>query len=376
MPDSDAHQSQPTHRDEVTAQPGSSAGGEPAPAAQSRSSPLSRLLGRARMFIRRVMLFDRARVARFVSQTAQRARAPRWWIFLDMVWCSIRYETTFENYSEWDFFLLKARERRTYMTDPLSFRLTRRFNDASKRGVFDDKRQFADRFSEELGRAWVDVRETDDAALADFVRRFDRVITKDPRGVGGQGITLRQTAGITDASAFREELLASGQTLVEEVLEQHEDLARLHPKSLNTLRVVTFLDPSGEVHRLAGVLKIGNGGFVDNFSNGGMYTMLDANGRALHAALDEDGRAFETHPLTGVAITGFQVPMYSEVIDLVDRLARRMPDMPYIGWDIAITPTGPVVIEGNHNTGVFQSKPSASGIRRGLLPEYRAAMGF
>jgi hypothetical protein len=53
-----------------------------------------------------------------------------------------------------------------------------------------------------------------------------------------------------------------------------------------------------------------------------------------------------------------------------------VPALPYIGWDIAITPERPVVIEGNHNTGVFQSKPSVSGIRRGLLPRYRAAMRF
>ena len=376
MPSSHADQTELPDRDAGTAKTDAVDTVRPGSAPESRPSGLRRLLGRARMFVRRVMLFDRKRVAGFVAQSAARSRAPRWWILLDMIWCSIRYETTFENYCEWDFFLLKRRERRTYMTDPLSFRLTRRFNDASQRGIFDDKRQFAGRFSEELGREWIDLQQTDVAALTDFVRRFDRVIAKNPLGVGGQGITLRDTAEIADVEAFREELLASGQTLLEEVLEQHEDLARLHPQSLNTLRVVTYLAPGGEVHRLAGVLKIGNGGFVDNFSNGGMYTMLDANGRVLHAAVDEEGRAYETHPRTGVPITGFQVPMYPEVIDLVERLAHRVPALPYIGWDIAITPSGPVVIEGNHNTGVFQSKPSASGIRRGLLPEYRAAMGF
>jgi len=104
--------------------------------------------------------------------------------------------------------------------------------------------------------------------------------------------------------------------------------------------------------------------------------MLDERGRALHAASDEEGNPFGEHPVTGVAITGFQVPLYNEVLELVDRLARRVPAFPYIGWDIAITPSGPVVIEGNHNSGVFQSKPSVSGIRQGLLPRYRAAMRF
>ena len=133
---------------------------------------------------------------------------------------------------------------------------------------------------------------------------------------------------------------------------------------------------AGEVHVLAAALKIGNGGAIDNFSNGGMYTMLDEQGRAMHPAADEAARSYAEHPITGVQITGYQVPLYSDALQLVDRLARVVPAMPYIGWDVAITPERAIAIEGNHNTGVFQSKPSVSGIRHGLLAKYRAAMRF
>ena len=340
------------------------------------SSPVNRLFRRARFFVRRVVSFDFQRVSQFAAQSAKLTRAPRWWVMLDMAWCAVRYETTFENYSEWDFRILKARERKTYMTDPRSFHLSRRLNDDTQRGIFDDKLQFARRFGDELGRDWLDVAEVDAAAVGEFLRRHDRVITKNPRGVGGNGITVRETAGIADPAAFRAGLIASGETLIEELLVQHPEMARLYPGSVNSLRVVTYLDPDGEVHVLAAVLKIGNGGVIDNFSSGGMYTMLDEHGRALHPAADEEAHAYATHPITGVEITGFQVPLYDEVLALVDRLARRVPALPYIGWDIAITPERPVVIEGNHNTGVFQSKPTVSGIRQGLLPRYRAAMRF
>lgn len=337
---------------------------------------LHRLYRRARFFVRRIVNFDSDRVLQFARQSSALSKAPLWWVVADMIWCSVRYETTFENYSEWDFRILKGRERKTYMTDPKSFHLSRRLNDNAQRAIFDDKLQFATRFGGELGREWIDLDKTDAATFADFVGRHARIIAKNPGGVGGNGISLVDSVEIADPTAFRERLLADGQTLVEEVLVQHPDLAALYPGSVNSLRMVSYLDPDGEVHVLAGVLKIGNGGVIDNFSNGGMYTMLDAQGRALHAASDEEGHPFAVHPATGVPITGFQVPLYDEVLGLVDRLARRVPAFPYIGWDIAITPTGPVVIEGNHNSGVFQSKPSVSGIRRGLLPRYRAAMRF
>jgi hypothetical protein len=335
-----------------------------------------RLYRRARFFVRRIVHFDSDRVLQFARQSARLSKAPLWWVVVDMVWCSVRYETTFENYSEWDFRILKGRERKTYMTDPKSFHLSRRLNDNSQRAIFDDKLEFATRFGDELGREWLDLRQTDAAAFADFVERHPRIIAKNPGGVGGNGITLVDSSEIADPTGYREALISAGQTLVEEVLVQHPHMARLYPGSVNSLRMVSYLDPDGDVHVLAGVLKIGNGGVIDNFSNGGMYTMLDADGRALHAASDEEGRPFAEHPATGIPITGFEVPLYDEVLALVDRLARRVPAFPYIGWDIAITPTGPVVIEGNHNSGVFQSKPSVSGIRRGLLPQYRAAMRF
>ncbi|MFS0867483.1 sugar-transfer associated ATP-grasp domain-containing protein [Microbacterium sp. 179-B 1A2 NHS] len=335
-----------------------------------------RLYRRARFFVKRVVNFDRDRVLQFARQSARLSTAPLGWVVLDMLWCSVRYETTFENYSEWDFRILRPRERKTYMTDPKSFHLSRRLNDDSRRAVFDDKLQFAERFGDELGREWIDLRQTDAAAFGAFVSRHPRIIAKNPGGVGGNGISLLDSADIDDPAATRDELITAGQVLVEEVLVQHPDMASLYPRSVNSLRVVSYLDPDGEVHVLAGVLKIGNGGVIDNFSNGGMYTMLDERGRALHAASDEEGRPFAEHPVTGVTITGFQVPLYDEVLALVDRLARTVPAMPYIGWDVAITASGPVVIEGNHNTGVFQSKPSVSGIRSGLLPRYRAAMRF
>jgi Sugar-transfer associated ATP-grasp len=68
--------------------------------------------------------------------------------------------------------------------------------------------------------------------------------------------------------------------------------------------------------------------------------------------------------------------MYDRVVELAESLARRTPEAPYVGWDLAITANGPVVIEGNHNSSVFQPKPSASGVRTGLLSVYRNAVGF
>ncbi len=84
----------------------------------------------------------------------------------------------------------------------------------------------------------------------------------------------------------------------------------------------------------------------------------------------------ETHPDSGFRIADFQLPMMDEVRAFVDRVARVVPQVQYVGWDIVVTPTGPVLVEGNWGAGVYENKPSVTGIRTGHKPRYREAIGF
>ena len=220
------------------------------------------------------------------------------------------------------------------------------------------------------------MRTASDDELRAFLERHETIIAKPSNGFGGGGIDRVTTAGISDVAAWRTAQVAKGQTLVEEVLPQHPDLAAGYPGSVNTVRLVTFLGKDGTFHVIAGVLRIGNGGVIDNFAGGGMFTMLDDDGVARFPGVDKQSNVYETHPVTGVRIEGLRVPMYREAVEMTERLSRRLPQIPYLGWDIAITPDGPAVIEANHNSSVFQMKPTVSGVRTGLLSRYRDATGL
>ncbi|WP_223172508.1 sugar-transfer associated ATP-grasp domain-containing protein [Microbacterium sp. NIBRBAC000506063] len=152
-------------------------------------------------------------------------------------------------------------------------------------------------------------------------------------------------------------------------------MAALYPDSVNTVRMITYRDPAEKLHVIASVLRIGNGAVIDNFASGGMFTMLDDDGVALYPGVDKQSNIYREHPVTGTPIQGLHVPHYQKVVELVADAATRLPTIPYVGWDIAITQEGPALIEANHNSSVFQMKPSASGIRTGLLHRYREAIG-
>ncbi|WP_347344732.1 sugar-transfer associated ATP-grasp domain-containing protein [Microbacterium sp.] len=313
----------------------------------------------------------------FAKQVQRVSKAPLPVIIADMLWCSVRYDMGFRDYAVWDIRLLKARERKTWMTHPKSHRLTKLYNDPASYHRFEDKITFYGEFADVIRREWIDARTATDAEVADFVARHGRVVAKPAAGEGGAGISVYTTDDVTDAAAFRARLIAADQTLVEQALEQHEAMAALYPDSVNTLRMITFYDPDADrMHLVAAVLRIGNGAAIDNFASGGMFTLLDERGVVLYPGVDKNSNVYATHPKTGTPIQGFQVPRYEEALALLEDVVRRIPEIRYVGWDIAMTPDGPAVIEGNHNSSVFQPKPSASGVRTGLLPVYKAAFGF
>ena len=67
--------------------------------------------------------------------------------------------------------------------------------------------------------------------------------------------------------------------------------------------------------------------------------------------------------------------MMDEVRAFIDRVARVVPQVQYVGWDIVVTPDGPVLVEGNWGAGVYENKPSVTGIRTGHKARYRERSG-
>ena len=55
----------------------------------------------------------------------------------------------------------------------------------------------------------------------------------------------------------------------------------------------------------------------------------------------------ERHPDTGAPIAGHRLPCWAETMALATAALDAAHDRPSIGWDVAITDDGPVLVEGN-----------------------------
>jgi hypothetical protein len=140
--------------------------------------------------------------------------------------------------------------------------------------------------------------------------------------------------------------------MLEEYVQQHETMAAFNPSSVNTLRLITVRSPQGDVDCVGGYLRMGRAGsLVDNGGAGGLSVLLDENGKCGAIAKPAKGgyRSFTTHPDTNVTFEGIVVPFFHEARALIEHAHRVLGPVHSLGWDIAITEDGPVIIEVNAN---------------------------
>lgn len=135
---------------------------------------------------------------------------------------------------------------------------------------------------------------------------------------------------------------------------QHRDLAEIYPHTPNTIRIITLRDDDG-VKVFFAVLRIGTEATVpvDNGSRGGLVANIDLEtGELSEARTLWSKDRFEEHPNSRAQIRGAVVPQWEEVKSSVLRVADALPYLRFVGWDILVSESGPVVIEANTSSGV------------------------
>lgn len=183
------------------------------------------------------------------------------------------------------------------------------------------------------------------------------------KGAGALRITA-ETLGSKAGALF--ESVSDSDYLFQEVVRQHDGISALYPNSLNTFRVLIGQGADG-ARPLSVVLRMGSGGrSVDNMHAGGICVSVDLESGTLkrygHELYFYGGRRFTRHPDTGVVFDGYKLPHFGEVMDVVRRAHEWLPH-PYSGWDIGVTPSGPVLIESNPGPYLLMMDVAHGGLK-------------
>ena len=256
-------------------------------------------------------------------------------------------------------------ERKQYLSDYEQQFFFKRMNPDSNRELFDDKEKsyslFKSYYKRELKR--FTENDTEEEFVA-FTERHPKFIIKPLISSQGRGIEILDFTQL-DQRIPLSALLKKyhGTSSAEELIVQRKELASLHPESLNTVRMATIqYDNHAEV--IHAFLRAGRGvSVVDNAGSGGIICAVDLSTGKVTAACDESGKFYTIHPDSGIDLIGFEIPNWKQAKEFAEELARVIPTQRYVGWDIAFTDDGFVMVEGNFRGQWVWQYPEHKGAR-------------
>lgn len=294
------------------------------------------------------LIFIEKAIATFLRQEISEEEHDR--LVIDMIYSLHRFGCSFEAYFWFDYPKLNTVGRAAFITDKVRYYLYNKLNLESNYSLFRNKAETYKVFGDYYKRRLIKVQDDEDyEVFVSFANAVGRFMVKQIDGDSGRGAKI---IDVRDYHTLREvfaEIRSMGTAILEELIVQDPEMAKLHPDSVNTVRIpVVKSAKTGEVHIFHPYLRTGQGGaVVDNAGAGGILADIDAQtGIVYTPGVDEAWHQYLLHPDTQVKIVGFQIPRWNEVIELVKEISAKTTNR-FIAWDMALTEAGWVVVEGN-----------------------------
>lgn len=293
----------------------------------------------------------------------------RYRIFCDVVWASLLYGGSIDDYFLYDFYYRSHASRKRFNVWRKRRRIINICNQKESRIIFNSKALFNKTFTAFINRDWLNTKECSSAEFAAFAAKHRRFFAKPVIGSFGAGARIVDTAGQDLVALFAQ--LAKEGLLLEEIIRQHSAMAEFHPASVNGLRIMSLLEADGTIGIKTATFRCGNeGNCADNLFQMGIASAVDTEtGIVTSTGVDIKSRRYIRHPFTGKVIVGFQIPFWQDILAAVTAAAQVVPTIRYVGWDVAVGEDGGIIIiEGNCAADADLTEMPD---RRGKWPLYR-----
>lgn len=267
----------------------------------------------------------------------------------EMILFRIIYKVRPSEYFLYDISNKSISERETYITREMTNKYYKKINNFKAIHIFNDKYLSYKVFKKLYNRNIIYIsNENDKQKFIEFAKENKNFVLKKIDGHGGEGIEFICIEDGKNCEQIFESQKANMPYILEEYVNQNEKLACFHPKSLNTVRVVTF-QLNGKTSIIWSFLRVGQGNSsVDNMNSGGLGAQVDVStGKIISQAIDYFGNKVEKHPDTGIEFEGYQLPEWEKLQKIVAELSSKIPSIHCVGWDMAYSNKGWTLIEGN-----------------------------
>jgi hypothetical protein len=141
--------------------------------------------------------------------------------------------------------------------------------------------------------------------------------------------------------------------VLQRLVSDHHEIRELSGvEALSAIRLPTCCFPDGRVEALPLLFfRMGTvpGIACSNMAQGGIGYHIDLETGCLERGAKYNSfETFDTHPTTSKRVVGFRLPFWKETVELCKTVhGEGFPTYPSVGWDVAITDDGPVLVEMN-----------------------------
>lgn len=272
-------------------------------------------------------------------------------MFIDTALSCLIFKSGLQDYLNYKFYEKTFKERKTYATIGYQHEFYKIAAHWEYAPFFSNKVNFHQNFKKYTKRKCLSASNAYEE-IEEFIKTHEAIVRKPINGLGGANVEKIETKDITNIKKFYQDLKKDN-CLIEELVIQNKTWSQLNPKSLNTIRVVTkCIDGKSDV--IFAVARIGSGAsIVDNFHQGGVGVKVDIKkGILVGNTIDKKGNENETTSQTKIKVDGFKIPYWQEILEMTKEAAKVNDKVNIVGWDVAITDDGPLIIEGNRGPGM------------------------
>ncbi len=302
-------------------------------------------MSKLKYFINRIKNIQFKRMNEVLNREAKLNNKSKLKIKLDYASRVFDSKLGYVDYMKGNYANLDPEDRDKMLTGENYRKLLAYLNPIEYRIVMDDKIICNKIFRDYIKRKYIDLRVTDIYNFEKFLKNKKHVFAKLVDGFGGEGVKKIEVSEIKNINKLYKTLIKNRQYLVEEEIIQHDELSKINKFAVNNIRIVTILKDNN-VNILERILRI-NDGKTDTISSHDIQGRLDEDGNLISRMVDDDLNVFLSHPVTNYKFDKVKVPFMKESIDLCKKAALEVPNIRFIGFDIAITKDGPEIIEVN-----------------------------
>lgn len=324
--------------------------------------------------LKRIFHMDYKRFFNTIKEVQKKNHKSKIFIFFDVVYCGIKYQAGYLDYLLFEMYDLNKEQRKTILTRGINNAYIRNYNNKNYTYLFREKVEFNRTFKDYIKREWILLNGSNRDAFYKFIKDKKEIFAKPLNGTHGDNMQKIKVKEWNNKDLYQY-LMDNHLFLIEELVIQNEIMNKLNPSSINTIRIISiYKNKKSKI--IAAYLRIGCGKIVDNFNAGGMTAPIDIKtGKICFPAVNKKNEVYEKHPISNIPIVGFTIPNWESIKELVKSAATVVPEVGLVGWDVAISNKGPLLIEGNEFPGhdIYQLPPHRKdGI--GMLPIFERAI--